>query len=391
MKSFGMWYQTNEESSNNKPLEKSCEFLTHNNLSDAKPEFDLHVNFWSMEDIKTDKNIKNPYLDIGIKISDYKLLKQLTFYCPFKIEPNGIKDLSGIVSQKSNANIIFNDDCEIETKDNYTIVQLSNLERLLVFPIFAAIKYVCKVEERKETNGSEIRFDFEKFHNYVGEVEKLKDLNTLYIRFRINNVNLRNHIYFDSEPLNKSFESAFSGTRIIDFKVNEKRNIPDSVRTEIIVRKEEWVIFKNIHFLAMMPSSYDLTPLCEERMTCRELEPEIWDDYLDAKIDFTQGHVLAYHWRKKSSDERNFIEDFSCLVKVNYSKTKIITIIAYALSVIALGIVSGIIHEFIDIIFNARSDSTDVMIIKIAIESITVVVLIFVAIVLGKVKLGKRK
>lgn len=47
-------------------------------------------------------------------------------------------------------------------------------------------------------------------------------MNTLYIRLRINNVNLRNHIYFDSEPLNKSFESAFSGTRIIDFKVNER-------------------------------------------------------------------------------------------------------------------------------------------------------------------------
>ena len=391
MKSFGMWYQTNEENSNNKPSGKLCALLKHNDSSDSKPKFDLHVNFWSMEDIKTDKNIKNPYLDIGIKISDYKLLKQLTFYCPFKIESNGIKDLSGIVSQKSNANIIFNDDCEIETKDNYTIVQLSNSERLLVFPIFAAIKDVCKVEARKETDGTEIRFDFEKFHNYVSEVEKLRELNTLYIRLRINNVNLRNHIYFDSEPLNKSFESAFSGTRIIDFKVNEKRNIPDSVRTEIIVRKEEWAIFKNIHFLAMMPSSYDLTPLCEERMTCRELEPEIWDDYLDAKIDFTKGHVLAYHWRKKSSDERNFIEDFSCLVKVNYSKTQIITIIAYALSVIALGIISDIIHEFIDIIFNTRSDSIDIRIIKIVIEIITVAVLIFVAIVLGKVKLWKRK
>lgn len=93
---------------------------------------------------KTDKNIKNPYLDIGIKISDYKLLKQLTFYCPFKIESNGIKDLSGIVSQKSNANIIFNDDCEIETKDNYTIVQLSNSERLLVFPILLLLKMYVK-------------------------------------------------------------------------------------------------------------------------------------------------------------------------------------------------------------------------------------------------------
>ena len=76
---------------------------------------------------------------------------------------------------------------------------------------------------------------------------------------------------------------------------------------------------------------------------------------------------------------------------MNYSKTKIITIIAYALSVIALGIISDIIHEFIDIIFNTRSDSIDIMIIKIVIEIITVAVLIFVAIVLGKVKLGKRK
>ena len=388
MKSFGMWYQTNEEWPNN-TTRRSCKLIRYNHVGDDKPKFDLHVNFWSMGDIETDKNIKNPYLDIGIKIYHYNLLKQLVFYCPFNIISDDIKDLSGIVSQKNNANIIFNDDCEIETKDNYTIVELSNRERLLVFPIFAAIKGVCKVEEKNDADGTEIVFDFEKFHKYVGEVEKLKELNIIYIRLRINNVNLRNHIYFDSEPLNKSFESAFSGTRIIDFKVNEKRNIPDSIRTEIIVRKEEWAIFKDIHFLAMMPSSYDLTPLCEERMTCRELEPAIWDDYLDAKIDFSKGHVLAYHWRKKSRDEKQLIDDFSCLVKVNYSKTQIITIIAYALSVIALGIASGIIQEIIDILFNDLLNFMNI--IKIVIESVIAAVLIIVAVFLGKVKFGKRK
>lgn len=356
MKSFGMWYQ----GQNGQDSEKEI------------PEFDLHVNFWSLEDIKTNSDVKEPYLDIGIKITNYKRLKCLTFFCPFEVDANGIRDLSEKVSMKDNANIIFNDDCEIETKDNYTIIQLPNEEKLLAFPLFTGIKDVCKVEKSTDCGGTKIVFDFQKFHDYVKEVEKLKDLQTIYIRFRIEYVELRDHIYFDSEPLNKSFESAFSGTRIIDFKVNEKRNIPDSIRTEIIVNREEWVVFRNIHFLAMMPSSYNLTSLCEERMTCRELEPELWDDYLGTEIDFSKGHVLAYHWRKKSKPDK-LIEDFSCLMKVDYSKTKLVTITAYALSVIALGMIGSLLAT-------AVQDSDLVT------KGAVPIVILGVAVLLGRIK-----
>lgn len=353
MKSFGMWYEPNNLAQN----------------EDSKQlKFDLHVNFWSLEDIKTDKEITKPYLDIGIKIENYNRLNKLIFFCPFKTGIDEIKDLADKVSKKSNANIIFNDDCEIETKDNYTIIQFSNEDRLLAFPLFTVIRDICTIEDREDFEGSKIIFDFQKFHNYVKEVEKLSDLEKIYIRFRIKNVELRDYIYFDSEPLNKSFESAFSGTRIIDFKVNEKRNIPDSIRTEIIVNKEEWVVFENIHFLAMLPSSYNLTSLCEERMTCRELEPNLWDDYLGTKINFSKGHVLAYHWRKKSSDKKQ-IDDFSCLIKVDYSKTKFITIIAYALSVVALGMIGSILASAIG-----------------NWGIIAAIVILAVAVVLGKIK-----
>lgn len=349
MKSFGLWYEKCENKLNYISREKENSNHTGENISvlkeeDAKKDdelhYALHVNFWSLEDIKTNGNIKEPYLDIGIKIDNYKSLKKLVFFCPFKLGKDCIQDLSEKFSIKSNANIIFNDDCEIETKDNYTIIQLTTKERLLVFPLFTVINNVCEVEEIQNSEGTKIIFAFERFHNYVKEVDKLRDIRTIYIRFRVKNLTLRDYIYFDSEPLNKSFESAFSGTRIIDFKVNEKRNIEDSVRTETIVNKETWAVFENVHFLAMLPSSYDLTSFCEEQMTCRELEQELWDDYLGTSIDFNKGHVLAYHWRKKKDTKP--IDDFSCLVKVNYSKTKVKTIFTYALSVVALGMLGSI-------------------------------------------------
>lgn len=338
MESFGLWYEIYEDMKQESSKQE-----------DSDISFAMHVNFWSLEDIKTTQNIKSPYLDIGIKISNYKLIKKLVFFCPFKLNIEDVQDLSEKVSKKSNANIIFNDDCEIETKDNYTVIKMSTGEKMLIFPLYTIVKDVCifeNVQNTKDTKnlkveGTKIVFDFEKFYNYVKEVEKLSGLETIYIRFRIESAILKDHIYFDSEPLNKSFESAFSGTRIVDFKINEKRNIQDSVKIETIGKKRMWAFFDSIHFLAMMPSSYNLTSLCEERMTCRELEPKLWDDYLGTSIDFNKGHVLAYHWRKKKKDNK-LIDDFSCLVKVDYSKTKIHTIITYALSVVALGMLGSI-------------------------------------------------
>ena len=71
MKSFGLWYQKIKESDNEVETD-------HENI----PQFSLHVNFWSLEDIKTKENINTPFLDIGIKIKNYKQLDHITFYCP---------------------------------------------------------------------------------------------------------------------------------------------------------------------------------------------------------------------------------------------------------------------------------------------------------------------
>ncbi len=328
MKSFGLWYKEKE------------------GVNQEKPEFSLHVNFWS-ESIKTKKNKKRlldldkrlPYLDIGIKILNYSLIENVTFQCPFKIEKSQLIDLSDKLSKKRNANLIFNTDGEIETKDNYSLVKLdknNSSQDLLIFPLEQSLDNIYKIEVVNERTN--IIFTFSDFIKYIASKHELKQIKAIYIRFRIKTDTLMNAIYFDSEPLNKSFDSAFSGTRIIDFKINEKRNLDETCVTKMVMDGQNWSEFSKIHLLIMEPSAYDVESFSNDKMTCRELEGELWDDYLGEKIDLTKGHILAYHWKSEGN--------FSCLVKVRYSRAKISTILAYILIAISLGILGSLIVSF---------------------------------------------
>lgn len=351
MKSFGLWYWANHkgdisEASSSLDEENSRLVTNKEDVAEEheKPEFDLHVNFWSLEDYKHIKSDEIPCLDIGIMVNKYKLIDKLTFFCPFVVGKEDIADLSDKMATKNNANIIFNMDCEIQTNDSYTIIELRDKKnkKLLIFPLIQVIKDVYSVE--KGEHGTKIEFKFQNFKKYVNSNPELMKFDTIYIRFRIKWDALRDNIYFDSEPLNKSFESAFSGTRIVDFKINERRNIDEKVRAEIIVNHEVLVNFRKVHFLVMEPSAYDVSSFAEFEMSCRELEEGLWDDYLGTDIDFSKGHILAYHWKTSKKQE-----SFNCLVKVNYSKTRMSTIFVYAMLVIALGVIGSAVVSALNI------------------------------------------
>ena len=347
MKSFGLWYKKKEGEviPRNTPCLESTKVEQQNNTNIPvhEPRISLHVNLWFLGDIQANNN-KGSFLDIGFKIENYSQIEKLTVHCPFRLERENIEDLSEKLNTKENANIIFNKDCEIETKDSYTIVNISKKagqpeEPLLIFPLDQAISEIFILQNLDNINKTNLVFDFTKFIQYVEKVERLKSINDIYIRFRIQNIDLKDKIYFDSEPLNKSFESAFSGTRIIDFKINETRNIDELIRAKILIENEVWVKMNKVHFLVMEPSSYDLTSFSDDKMTCRELEERMWDNYLGRQIDFSKGHALAYHWKQEESKSTSF----SCLVKVKYSKARWHTIVAYSIMVIVLGIISSTI------------------------------------------------
>ncbi len=210
MESFGFWYKLVEDK------------------DDKNPEFDLHVNFWFLGDILKGK-VKNPYLDIGIKIQNYKNLSNLVFSFPFHVPQKNLVDLASKMSVKNNASIVFNEECEIETQKEYTLIKIPGKEKtddkkLLIFPLEQAVENIYELTDYKEKSYITVKFD--EFRTYLknsgSDLERYSDI---YIRFRIQNIDLENILYFDSEPFNKSLDSAFSGTRVLDFKINEKRNI----------------------------------------------------------------------------------------------------------------------------------------------------------------------
>lgn len=334
MKSFGLWYLMRD----GVPENTSPELAE----SEILPKFDLHVNFWSLEDYSHIESADIPCLDIGIKIKEYELIDKLTFFCPFLVDKHDIKDLTEKITTKKNASIVFNADCEIFTKDSYTIIEFEK-EQLLLFPLDQVVQNVYNVNQGEY--GTKLEFHINHFLTYIKSNRQLSKFNTIYIRFRIVANSLRDNIYFDSEPLNKSFESAFSGTRMIDFKINEKRNIEEKVRAEVIVNHEKMADFERVHFLVMEPSAYEVKSFDALEMSCRELEKGLWDEYLGTVINFSKGHILAYHWKQKNKKN-----DFKCLVKVNYSKTRAFTMFVYAMIVVALGMVSGALVNIISVL-----------------------------------------
>lgn len=338
MESFGCWYKKIIEDGN---LPRDCS--SSQEETPQTPDFDVHVNFWFLNDILKQK-VKKPYLDIGIKIGDYRELLNVVFSFPFQLTKENIVDLAPMMSTKGNASLVFNEECEIETKNEYTIVQIPKNEidndKLLIFPLKQAVEDVFELTDYGDRSYITIKFDT--FRRYLETNVELDAYPSLYIRFRLKDVELHNILYFDSEPFNKSLDSAFSGTRIFDFKINEKRNINKSIAARMDIQGESLAEFNQVHFLVMEPSSYDMVSYSQNQMTCRELEKDSWNEYLE-ELNDKAGHILAYHWKKKAKDSNHKVRDFSCFAKINYQKMQSKTVLAYVLVVLGLGVIGSTI------------------------------------------------
>lgn len=335
MQSFGIWYIKNESIRED-------------------PLFDLHVNFWSLEYVKTKGNVSMPFLDIGVGIKNFKAVKKMIFHCPFVFDKdNELFDLSSKMSSQENASNIFNESCSInQTQEQYTIITVcpEGKEKItyLVYPFDQTAqsggKKVVQISHFTENgddslSNTNIEFSFTELINSISGTseEELKNVQKVYIRFRIK-ADLLKYLYFDSEPLNKSFESAFAASRIIDFQVNRKRSISTTIRNKLKSEQYQWPSFSSVHFLLMEPSSHIVDVLSKQKYTCRNLETGIWNDYLEDTISYDSDAMLAYHLKENES-----APDFACLIRVNYSKAKKVTILIYCICVVLLGMIGSLL------------------------------------------------
>lgn len=305
----------------------------------------LHVNLWEL-------NKKKCYLDFGIWISNPTELDSLIFTMPFSISKNDFQDLAKITCSKNRiTNLVFNRQTEInkiagtsQDSKEMNVLKIYDKKELAVEK--TAYFYELSSEENLKTNYnnfSTINLDIQKtLADFFKQSKKSTEENIdLYCRFRIKKAKLRDDLLSTIEKKTLGFESAFTRTEIIDFKINETRNmraniiksIPDAFHYANLSRVDFFV-------MELAQNEIDDSGNPAER---RYLETD-WKDYISEK-DIKK--MIAYQWTKDKNDETFF--SYSKLVKIVYSSTNFVVLFIYVVVVLGLSILGNYISHLFNI------------------------------------------
>ena len=264
----------------------------------------------------------NCFLDIGLMIQNATNISNINIFIPKPVAISDIEDL-GITFRESSdlVSTLFNEDYRVSSHANEKIVEVLNVDRMPVFYI-----YILDLENdvliENAYGGSTIRISIPK--DLASEKH--------YYRIRLKNpyVDSISRIY---TPPNSVLESAFSQTELIDFRLNEKRNLNSSLLERM--RLEGEVSFNKTHLFLMREASDDYVYSHKLPSGSRQLEVDLWKSYIGDDYSFDK--IIAYHWK-----ETNTHNNFSAFVKFRYIRCNPLTIATFIIIIIILGFLSGL-------------------------------------------------
>tara|TARA_R100000306_G_C4378159_1_gene142898 strand:- start:811 stop:1989 length:1179 start_codon:yes stop_codon:yes gene_type:complete len=328
---------------------RSLAFWLENSKSigDKNTKVELHFNFWSLYNGSTN------YLDIGVKFSDVGHFDSLNFYLPFKKEQIEYKyDLGKKVCEHPVlVSAIFNAHATNRAhndKKDFWDISFSTDHEASPLRFFTQISESSgplngtKVEALPQENGeSGCILTFPK----EGLFDDLKDDSDNYFRFRII---LKGNAHESISQTYKSKDSIitshFEKIEMVDFRVNETRNLPEPIRSKL----NQYPHIVRVHFFLIREANSEYKMSHSQYHRCRVLENDLWNKYLEqddsAKKD--QNQMLIYHW-KSDKKEKEGIDHFSAFAKFsrrNVTKTNIFGIVAV---LVILSVASGLIANFI--------------------------------------------
>lgn len=287
---------------------------------------ELHFNLWKLPSSELGHS---RFLDIGIKIANTKNVNHLKLYFPFKIEKKNICDVVGkFISKPDLVDAIFN--------DSYKTTATSTSKK---FPLInSAGKLMFSAYQLDET-------DFEIEPNFSGTIMKIKCNvfdEPVYYRFRVEGKYLDTLSTIQKTP-NAVLQSAFSKMEVIDFRVNEARDLDRSL-LELISKEQQFKI-KKAHFFFVCSSNDEITGSHTPFLSCRSLEAYRWLKYFNDKVISDDQVMLAYHW--KWDDNKGERKDFNVLIKSRYERNNWATIGQYILGILIVGLAINLSSSFL--------------------------------------------
>ncbi len=287
MKSIAIWYSSTRGQSSS--------------LTDVE----LHFNFWKIPNGAKDHQ---KFLDIGIKLNDTSCVESLNLYFPSQITQNDFEDIvSKFIDKADLVSAIFNENYKVTTEGTKKSYEISDTKNDFVFTVY-------------KTSENDLEFQNNKYGGTIIKIKVLKQSKKTYYRFRLKG-DFIDSLSIISKPTNSVLDSAFSEIEMIDFRVNEIRDLNHDLIEEI--NKDVLLKIKKQHFFFICSNEEEVIGNHQPYISCRNLENYRWDKYVDLPDKNKENVYLAYHWKEKDK------ESVSTLIKTKYEKNNWKTIVKY--------------------------------------------------------------
>ncbi|MBQ2848433.1 MAG: hypothetical protein IJE74_09285 [Clostridia bacterium] len=304
----------------------------------VNPIFDVHINFWNIS------KKESPFIDFGIKITNYKNVHKITFSAPLSVSVEEIFDLSYVLD-KEETQLIFSDlTYKFESiPKKYSLIH-NDSEKIVFLPIKNDLNAKTFITEVESNNTVEQNFNMTIDLTQYNSIPN--DATSVYFRFRIKNDSVAEIFLQKLQEQNYYLESAFVERQIIDIKFNDARNIDRSEVSRVEKENCAYAKFRSIHLFLMVPSSYNVT-VWDNFSECRQLE-DGWDKYLlkNDSNNINIKNILVYHWKKKAY-RKNYFDKFTQLIKIELKDTNVKLIFYYCIIIVILGALGSGLATFI--------------------------------------------
>lgn len=353
MKSFAIWHtnkdskmNTNEDNDNATTVsseqcpneDKEEEFNAGDQNENSNPEVELHFNLWKLKNKEKISDRGDSILDIAIKIKVPEEMSMINMFIPFHFDE--IEDLG--IKMKDNRKVIngiFNDDCDIKKSgpNNSTVIERiigvdnkknSIKDEIRIFTLDSDYQKNFDIEKTEE--GTIITINVENDCSHGNESN--------YYRFRIKSDKFEKPI----QSRDRKFATSSEINYIIDFRLNEKRSLPENLN--MLLQKSCELSIKKIHFLLLMDISYKLGDTGLD-YSMRSLEDDLWDDYLGN--GYKTKDLVGYHWKQSKKDDEKSIYNFNSYIRIEEVKSSNMIIFMYFIGVLIFGLINNSIDHLI--------------------------------------------
>lgn len=316
---------------------------------------DLHINFWNVSSHEMN------CLDFGIvfKSAENRSIKRngaICIFIPFKKQRKDFVDLSDNLDKSRDlVTAVFNEYL-LETKNIASKFLSLKLAQKGVIIMNMKLDFINgnldhRVTINERDDGTLLVFKLK-------ECLSPEPNSDHYIRFRfILNESETSSLVKSIIPKDHFLKSSIDRVDIVDFRVNEQRNLPTEISSTLAgaactPQKYHFFIIRDINDECSLTGSL--------YQGCRVLESETWSKYFPKDISFgNKRDPMIYHWKSKVSKDDGIkrLTDFSAVVKFKQSKARKAKIILYIFYGLAISLVMKSIPPTGDLFWYAVTTS----------------------------------